>query len=38
VIGNPALIIVKTKHMRAEELYLLIVENIAQDHQNRRIA
>jgi len=24
--------------MRAEELYLLIVKNIAQDHQNRRIA
>lgn len=30
--------VIESNHMRAEELYLLIVENIAQDYQNRRIA
>ncbi|ERI93236.1 hypothetical protein HMPREF1547_02595 [Blautia sp. KLE 1732] len=30
--------VIESNHMRAEELHLLIVENIAQDHQNRGIA
>ena len=29
---------IESNHMRAEKMiYLLIVENIAEDHQNRRI-
>ena len=30
--------VIESNDMRAEELHLLIVENIAQEHQNRRIA